>query len=83
LRPEGVAVPGPGKYRKLLSEMLNALGPLDPVPDAQDVLLDSILDEDAGHVDRLVLSHENLFSVPKIAFQAVCFTRKPNSACEV
>jgi hypothetical protein len=69
LRPTGVAIPGPGKYRKLISEMLNALGAGDPAPGARDVLVDSILDEDPGQVDRLVLSHENLFSVPKIAFQ--------------
>ena len=69
LRPEGIAIPGPGKYRKLISEMLNALGGAAPAPGAREVLLDSILDEDTGHVDRLILSHENLFSVPKIAFQ--------------
>ena len=76
LRPLGVAVPGPGKYRKLISEMLNALGADAPSPDARDVLIDSILDEDPGHVDRLVLSHENLFSVPKIAFQGGAIYRK-------
>jgi hypothetical protein len=76
LRPEGVAIPGPGKYRKLISEMLNTLGDMPPSPDARDVLLDSILDEDTGHVDRLILSHENLFSVPKIAFQGGVVYRK-------
>ncbi|WP_439570005.1 hypothetical protein [Roseovarius mucosus] len=76
LRPEGVAIPGPGKYRKLISEMLNALGDGRPSPDTRDVLLDSILDEDTGHVDRLILSHENLFSVPKIAFQGGTVYRK-------
>ncbi|WP_299788514.1 hypothetical protein [uncultured Marivita sp.] len=76
LRPEGVAIPGPGRYRKLISEMLNTLGDMPPSPDARDVLLDSILDEDTGHVDRLILSHENLFSVPKIAFQGGVVYRK-------
>ncbi|OSQ44554.1 hypothetical protein [Marivita geojedonensis] len=76
LRPEGVAIPGPGKYRRLISEMLNALGDDAAAPDARDVLLDSILDEDTGHVDRLILSHENLFSVPKIAFQGGAVYRK-------
>lgn len=69
LRTQGVAVPGPGKYRKLISEMLNALNGASPAPGARDVLLDSILDAAPDHVDRLVLSHENLFAVPKIAFQ--------------
>lgn len=76
LRPEGIAIPGPGKYRKLISEMLNTLGDMPPSPDARDVLLDSIPDEDTGHVDRLILSHENLFSVPKIAFQGGVVYRK-------
>ncbi|SHG94135.1 hypothetical protein [Marivita hallyeonensis] len=76
LRPKGVSVPGPGKYRKLISEMLNALNGAAPAPGARDVLVDSILDEDADHVDRLILSHENLFSVPKIAFQGGVIYRK-------
>lgn len=76
LRGEGIAIPGPGKYRKLISEMLNALDGAAPAPGAREVLLDSILDVDMGHVDRLVLSHENLFSVPKIAFQGGVVYRK-------
>ncbi|WP_292292256.1 hypothetical protein [Marivita sp.] len=76
LRPEGIAIPGPGKYRRLISEMLNALNGAAPAPGTREVLLDSILDEDSGHVDRLVLSHENLFSVPKIAFQGGAVYRK-------
>lgn len=76
LRSQGVAIPGPGKYRQLISEMLNALGSDAPLPEARDVLIDSILDEDPGHVDRMILSHENLFSVPKIAFQGGVLYRK-------
>lgn len=76
LRSEGIAIPGPGKYRQLISEMLNALGDGAPAQDTRDILLDSILDQDTGHVDRLILSHENLFSVPKIAFQGGVVYRK-------
>lgn len=76
LRSEGIAIPGPGKYRQLISEMLNALGDATPAPATREVLLDSILDEATGNVDRLVLSHENLFSVPKIAFQGGVVYRK-------
>lgn len=83
LRPLGVAVPGPGKYRQLLSEMLNALGNEAPSPDAREVLVDTILDEDPGHVDRLILSHEHLFSVPKIAFQGGVVYRKAEQRLEV
>lgn len=76
LRADGIAIPGPGKYRQLISEMLNALGDAPPAPASREVLLDSILDEDTGHVDRMILSHENLFSVPKIAFQGGVVYRK-------
>lgn len=76
LRAKGVAIPGPGKYRQLISEMLNALGDATPAPETRDILLDSILDDAAEHVDRLILSHENLFSVPKIAFQGGAVYRK-------
>ena len=82
LRPDGVAIPGPGKYRRLVSEMLNALGDVAPEDDARDVLLDSILDEDTSNVERLILSHENLFSVPKIAFQGGVVYRKAEQRLE-
>ncbi len=67
LRHRGVAVPGPSRYRNLLSELLNELNESAPTPEARDVVLDAILDEDPEQVERVVLSHENLFSVPKIA----------------
>jgi hypothetical protein len=76
LRGEGIAIPGPGKYRQLISEMLNTLGDAPPAPDTREILLDSILDDATGHVDRLILSHEHLFSVPKIAFQGGAIYRK-------
>jgi len=82
LRTEGVAIPGPGKYRKLISEMLNALGSTGPSPDAGEVLIDSILHEDSSDVDRLILCHENLFSVPKIAFQGGVVYRKAEQRLE-
>lgn len=83
LRAEGVAIPGPGKYRKLISEMLNALGSAGPAPDAGEVLIDSILHDDSASVDRLILSHENLFSVPKIAFQGGVPYRKAEQRLDI
>ncbi|WP_146587222.1 hypothetical protein [Puniceibacterium confluentis] len=74
-RADGVAVPGPGRYRRLLSEAINSLGPQGPTEQARDVLLDAILSTDPDAVDRLVLSHENLFSVPKLVFGGGRFYR--------
>ena len=82
-KASGVAVPGPGKYRQLISEMLNALGDARPAPGSRDILLDSILDDAADHVDRMILSHENLFSVPKIAFQGGMVYRKAEQRLRV
>ncbi|WP_323771740.1 hypothetical protein [Antarctobacter sp.] len=68
-RHEGVAIPGPSHYRVLLSEALNKLRDGTPDPETRDVLLDAILQEDAGQLSRLVLSNDNFFSVPKLMFQ--------------
>lgn len=68
-RHEGVAIPGPSKYRKLLNEALNKLGGEPPDPETRDVLLDAILQEDPGQISRLVLSNDNFFSVPKLMMQ--------------
>lgn len=67
-RHEGIAVPGPGKYRQMLSDLVNNLAQTAPDPDARDIVLDSILAQDPEQVERLLLSHENLFSVPKLLF---------------
>lgn len=68
-RHEGIAVPGPSKYRRLLSDAVNELAAGRATPDAQDVVLDAILTEDPGDVNRLVLSHPNFLSVPRLAMK--------------
>ncbi|WP_299703541.1 hypothetical protein [uncultured Tateyamaria sp.] len=59
----GVAVPGPGKYRALLKDTVAALQDAPPAPDARDVLMDLILDEE--NADRMILSHMFLFGAPR------------------
>lgn len=59
----GIAVPGPSKYRTILRETLAAMQDHAPVPDARDVLLDMILDDEAA--DRMILSHLFLFGAPR------------------
>ena len=61
----GVAVPGPSRYRRMIRDMLHAMAEGDLLPDARDVLLDAILDEDQP--GRVVLSNDNFFSVPRLA----------------
>ncbi|MEL6467767.1 MAG: hypothetical protein AAFQ58_22605 [Pseudomonadota bacterium] len=59
----GIAVPGPGKYRSLLKETLAALQEAPAAPEARDVLLDMILDDETA--DRMILSHMFLFGAPR------------------
>ncbi|MBV7396590.1 hypothetical protein [Mameliella sediminis] len=68
-RHEGVAIPGPSKYRSLLTEALNKLRGGMPEPGTRDLLLDAILQEDSEQTSRLVLSNDNFFSVPRLMFQ--------------
>ncbi|APZ51206.1 hypothetical protein [Salipiger abyssi] len=66
-RRDGVSIPGPSRYRRLLLDAINSLGDGTPSDEARDVLIDAILDDDPEQVQRLILSHENLLSMPKLA----------------
>jgi hypothetical protein len=64
---QGIAVPGPGKYRSLIREAIQGLAGADPHPDARDILLDAITDTDG--LRRLVLTNENFICVPNRIFE--------------
>lgn len=66
LLQEGIAVPGPGRYRKLLREAIDALDGGRPTADARDVLVDAIVEDDK--ITRLVLSNDNFLTVPRRIF---------------
>ncbi|MFO8127742.1 hypothetical protein [Yoonia sp.] len=66
LLQQGVAVPGPGKYRKLIREAIESLAGSAPADDARDVLLDAIVEDD--NIARVVLSNDNFITVPKRIF---------------
>lgn len=51
----GVAVPGPGRYRELLSQLFRAMATSEPAGDAREVLMDAILDDETA--DRMILSN--------------------------
>lgn len=65
---QGIKVPGPGKYRRLLRETIQNLGDNDPAPDTRDILIDAILDEDSA--TRLVMSHADFICVPRRIFDS-------------
>jgi len=65
LARQGIAVPGPGKYRKLLRETVMALNGALPAPDTREVLLDAILD--GQEAETLILSNSTfLCQAPRI-----------------
>ncbi|KNG95019.1 hypothetical protein [Pseudaestuariivita atlantica] len=72
---QGIAVPGPSRYRRLLTNTVKAMDARAPAPDARDVLLDTILDEDHEKVHRLILSHEGLLGKPGFAVKGAQFYR--------
>ena len=43
LLQQGIAVPGPGRYRKLIREAIESLDGAHPAQEARDVLLDAIV----------------------------------------
>lgn len=59
----GVTIPGPSKYRTLLRKTLIAMQDHPAAPDAGEVLLDMILEEEDA--DRVILSHMFLFGPPR------------------
>lgn len=76
LLQEGVAVPGPGRYRKLIRETIAALDGAEPAQNAGQVLLDTIVEND--DVDRVVLSNDNFVSVPNGIFNnGVFYSQAP------
>lgn len=56
LMAEGIAVPGPSRYRPMIREALQMLRGQPASADAQEVLLDAIIEEDDA--DRLILSNQ-------------------------
>ncbi len=63
----GVIVPGPSRYRGLLAQVINKLNGAPASADTQDMLLESMMDEDSA--ERLVLSHDNFLGAPKRALE--------------
>ncbi len=63
---QGIKVPGPGKYRRLLRETIKNLQGATPSKDTRDILIDAILDDEQAN--RLVMSHVSFFGVAQWIF---------------
>ncbi|WP_333714270.1 hypothetical protein [Yoonia sp.] len=71
LLAQGIVVPGPSKYRRLLRETIEGLDGRSPKPGTRDILLDAIIEEDS--VSRLVLANDNFIAIPKRIFDNAMF----------
>lgn len=67
LKERGISVPGPGSYRGLVRDTLNAMNRAPAAEGAREVLLDVILDD--AQAARVVLSDPNFFRTPGTAVQ--------------
>ncbi len=63
---QGIKVPGPGKYRRLIRETIQNLNGAMPADDTRGILLDAILD--AEQPKRLVMSNANFICIPNRIF---------------
>lgn len=68
---QGVKVPGPGKYRRLLRETIQTLEGNTPAPDTREILLDAIIDDEK--CNRLVMSHAQFICVHRRVFEGGVF----------
>jgi hypothetical protein len=75
---QGIAVPEPGKYRRLLKQTLGALKSAQAAEGARDVLLDAIMDK--KDADRLVLNNAHFFGAPRAEYEVALCTRQHLSA---
>lgn len=56
LAKEGIAVPGPGRYRNILSDATRRLRGAPASPDTREMILDSVLDQE--NPERVVFSYD-------------------------
>jgi hypothetical protein len=71
LSAEGVAIPGPGRYRKVLREAIRAQLAGTGAADSRAVLLDAMLD--GSEARRLILSVSSFLALPQWTFDGGAF----------
>ena len=62
LAEQGIAVPGPSRYRTLLRDTINGLRGAPASDEAQAVILEAVMEDDAAK--RLILSNEQFLCLP-------------------
>lgn len=64
---QGVKVPGPGKYRRLIRETIQRLDGNPPTEDSREIMIDAILDDE--NCNRLVMSHAQFICIHDRVFE--------------
>lgn len=77
LSDEGIKVPGPGKYRRLIRETIQNLNGAPPAEDTRAILLDAIIDE--SDASRLVMSNTNFICIANRIFDNGVFYQQAES----
>lgn len=67
LAHQAVSVPGPGRYRRVLSEALQKLRGDPASAETQDVLLEAVIDDDQA--ERVILSNDSFICMPTKALE--------------
>lgn len=74
LASQGIAVPGPGRYREAITKLTQKFKGAPATGESEQLLIDSIVDDDS--VERIVLSHEDFICVPGRIFDNSIFYDK-------
>jgi hypothetical protein len=74
---QGIKIPGPGKYRRLVRETIENLDGAPPAPNTRGILLDAIVEGESPK--RLVMSNSNFICVPNRVFDKGAFYEKTES----
>lgn len=71
LASQGIAVPSPTRYRRLLRDTAMQLDGADATPETQAMILEQILDDDS--VRRVILSWESFLAYPQWALRGTLY----------
>lgn len=74
---EGITIPGPGKYRRLIRETIQNLNGLPPAANTRGILLDAILDD--ADTERVVMSNTNFICIANRIFDNGVFYQQAES----
>lgn len=76
LAKQGICIPGPGRYRGPLVDVIQELRGDTVSEETRDLLLDEIIDDDDA--SRVVMSFENFICIPNLIFQNAMLYEKAN-----